>query len=1030
MKRFLIASLSILCTTLIACQITNPLPLNPDVYLDPRLPQADRAELRQVLQALDPSLWADVSYISENQTVYGTSSRAREAGTLLKANTDSQNIFQHQNGTAYWFPSDSRADLATAADLPPEAPCARQDGVGERSGPYYRLCHPVGTASFPTNWMKTRVYLPRAEPQNNPEAGGYFDKARLTQGIQTSDVTIVGGAFIYAGGWGFNGSSKPDPKVRSLDAGFQLSTGLPLLSNPGQPNPLSPARGAWTLFIKVANGGSAFAFTDVLPPRQLSGLYEFTGGQWVDLTFFHFQDLIVVAAVSENGQKKRVLVGRLNRGSGWNADGIGTRYKMMATIGQGRRGLPDPGANPPANYTLAQKLRSTAYLNNVKFANTKIGKVLPSQYIPPVDAPVGSVYSGTEAISIQPANGGLPWTQAIVNEFPNNTLVARDFNINNPDSDIYPDKLQTSPEGEFKSDLFCVSIDLREPTGLSFSLDFPLVRFGWKPTAPNCSIIAAGNRLTAQSAVVAPSVLAGVVVKRTSGQQLARQSVNLTNLGSKFSKMSYTIYPLQQRADRNGLTALTPRRVRNPVSPVNSPRIAPWAANLFQAKTGVLRHPLNPVRNDGAEKLNYEIRANCSEAGGLLNTNFDIVYSTGLIDDNETPLDLSDDQPELKVVTISVKLECNPLAIISVPSSITLTGTVGSSTNTVPLSISNIGDLDSTLEYKRFFVTENILDSSLLNPVPIAGAVARPQAVVVPPSLENSLIQANGFSPSTISTGELKVVTEGTPVSSSIPVSYYCSSAGSFTRYINIVYKTGATDDNGVAILENVAVEVKVTCAARVAVAKANFTRTPFILEAWVPDKGTSILGISNVGDQGSILEWRVVSVSDTRATASGSGSLVAGSSANIPVTFACSVRGSYGFEVSVAYKTAGQQSETIERVQLGASCKQIFYNVCWYGNFTINGGDSVQIILKEKDTFFYQTYTSGFSISVDRGIVTRQGNVTYFDAPAFVQAGAPNSSQEADAKELSVNNFPICTLSRFRHIIPLRHDLIKHNTH
>jgi hypothetical protein len=116
---------------------------------------------------------------------------------------------------------------------------------------------------------------------------------------------------------------------------------------------------------------------------------------------------------------------------------------------------------------------------------------------------------------------------------------------------------------------------------------------------------------------------------------------------------------------------------------------------------------------------------------------------------------------------IAAKFKVQPeTAKIDVPSSIILTGTKDSYTNTVPLSISNTGDVDSTLEFKRFFVTENILDSSLLNPVPIAGAALRSQAVVVPPSLESSLIQANGFSPSSISEGALKVVTAGTPVSS------------------------------------------------------------------------------------------------------------------------------------------------------------------------------------------------------------------------------------------------------------------------
>ena len=82
--------------------------------------------------------------------------------------------------------------------------------------------------------------------------------------------------------------------------------------------------------------------------------------------------------------------------------------------------------------------------------------------------------------------------------------------------------------------------------------------------------------------------------------------------------------------------------------------------------------------------------------------------------------------------------------------------------------------------------------------------------MVVPPSLENSLIRASGFSPTVSSSGDLTVLTAGTPVSSSIPISYVCSSAGTFTGFVNVVYGTGATDEAGVAILEKVAVLVNV----------------------------------------------------------------------------------------------------------------------------------------------------------------------------------------------------------------------------
>jgi hypothetical protein len=253
------------------------------------------------------------------------------------------------------------------------------------------------------------------------------------------------------------------------------------------------------------------------------------------------------------------------------------------------------------------------------------------------------------------------------------------------------------------------------------------------------------------------------------------------------------------------------------------------------------------------------------------------------------------------------------------PSSIDLSGTVGSSTNTVPLTISNTGDVDSILEFKRFFVTENLLDSSLLNPVPIAGAVARPQAVVVPPSLESSLIRANGFSPSSISTGELKVITANTPISSpEIPISFFCSSAGSFTRYINVVYKTGATDDNGVEILENVVISVAVTCTSLAKpkpkaeiIPPANPNATQVGQTATPP----LILKVTNVGDPNTTLNvfTRMTktpmqspdSTADIEPRADNGGfyPLEQGQSANVPVSYDCSfVIGTFAVYVNFIY--------------------------------------------------------------------------------------------------------------------------------
>jgi hypothetical protein len=182
--------------------------------------------------------------------------------------------------------------------------------------------------------------------------------------------------------------------------------------------------------------------------------------------------------------------------------------------------------------------------------------------------------------------------------------------------------------------------------------------------------------------------------------------------------------------------------------------------------------------------------------------------------DDDTVFFLIIANPNISTVSRPVVI-IEPVAAVpsTNPSNITLSGTVGSSTNTEILTISNTGDLDSTLEYKQYFTSTNLLDSSLLNtPVGAAGSRLTTQAVSVPPRADAGLIAAAGFTPSASSEGSLTVVTAGSPVSSEIPVSYYCSRAGTFSGYVNVVYSTGAVDEAGVAILESTAVGVTATC--------------------------------------------------------------------------------------------------------------------------------------------------------------------------------------------------------------------------
>ncbi len=158
-------------------------------------------------------------------------------------------------------------------------------------------------------------------------------------------------------------------------------------------------------------------------------------------------------------------------------------------------------------------------------------------------------------------------------------------------------------------------------------------------------------------------------------------------------------------------------------------------------------------------------------------------------------------------------------AKIEVPSSMDLVGNVGD-TLTQNLTISNLGNLDSTLEYKQYFLSANEITLPPRTPVPtpLAGATARVQnaPTILPYPDEGELTPVGGdfLSPLSSSPDDRKlVVTDTVPTPSAmIPVEYKCNTTGTFNALINVVYKTGATDDNGVEIQEKAVVNVKVEC--------------------------------------------------------------------------------------------------------------------------------------------------------------------------------------------------------------------------
>jgi hypothetical protein len=259
-------------------------------------------------------------------------------------------------------------------------------------------------------------------------------------------------------------------------------------------------------------------------------------------------------------------------------------------------------------------------------------------------------------------------------------------------------------------------------------------------------------------------------------------------------------------------------------------------------------------------------------------------------------------------------------------SSINLSGTVGSSTNTEQLKISNTGDFDSTLEFKQYFSSTNIIDASLLNPNSPVVAAAKPlqtRAVKVPPSIEGSLFVANGFNPSSSSEDVLTKTEENPEPSSFIDVNYYCSSAGGFDANVNVVYKTGTVDENGVEILELTVVPVTATCTSNLKpkisdISGGGKVKILFGEIGFVP------VTFSNIGD--APLDYSV--------TNSSSGTLSPGESITVQVRHVCGyIPGDYFFTV---YITSNDLVNPVKTIVTPAHC---YGDIVVYDSSIVVGG-------------------------------------------------------------------------------------------
>ena len=882
MKWFTPISL-IITIAFVACSTTpapqTVVPIKPlESYVDPSLRGSDRTEFLKVLSVLNPEARDSLSYLTPEGTVYSSSDTARRANAVYKQ-VDGNLYQSSQTGSSAFFPADTRFDpdtfgsALTTQDWQGVGKCYRVglSGVlGEKSGPFRRMVRKPVLATDTNrelagfNWMTATIYLPRGKDvltgvpgireAGAAEAGGYFQRLKNDYG-----KPIFNGPFIYAGGWSANG------EIGSIgvDAGFQLSTGGKQADPSSPSSPYVESDGNWQLFLKAEK--QSFVGTNVADPTQVSdsSAFRFPGGTKVELTFFNFTDLLVVAAKgvrADNARQPmyRVLMARLKNGSQWRASGLGQVYKLMTTIGQGQNGL-------------AQKLDAVGFIKNSRvIGNPKVGYLnIPVR----ADNIISDLFSenttqvGNNAGAILQPN--VSQTKPFFDgsklqdcSFPDATLpanntISRLTGLENTNM-VYPNLVQTAVQNGDR----VTSIDLRSPSRLQVGINTSATIIA--PWIPG---------LTRASDPVLPVAMASqlVTMQGVAGSRVTPTRINFRNYGHLNSTLELRVYPIGQdlsgfirtgnrvRWTLNILRQLTPDPEIGiaQTKPVNSP----WSNELYDPSSTTLSKYQNAVllkrpgsTNARAGLLDEDtliINAQCpaNPQTQIYRAEIPIVYTTNLSDDNDTKADPTDDQEAKYYTTLSLGLKCQAVAVINTaPTPITLTGTVGSSTNTIPLTISNTGDQDSTLEYKQYFVTTNTLDSSLLNnPTGTAGARLTLQAITVPPRAEFGLVAASGFTPSGNSSGSLLVTNRNNPPVDSIPVSYYCSSAGTFTGYVNLVYSTGATNDVGLLILESQVVAVNVTCQERPSTSSRGYGGSSG--EPWLRTFDGNFLGFQAVGE-------------------------------------------------------------------------------------------------------------------------------------------------------------------------------------
>lgn len=332
MRKILVVLL--VCALVLPLLVINAVAKEPgdDFFIDPRLPAADKAKLRDVMRSLDPGDRNNVLYIDLEDGSF-TANRLELIEEFKKQNEGkidasgrlkkkAETLTQPASSGNYEANTDSlvRGDISTEGEFTTQGTWVHPSEQGEdaKSGPYRRVTSKLGYSRLLAN-----IYLP--------------DKAKGEVYIPSSASATKDKAYIYTGAVNVNG--------KQIDFGLAFNY---------EPDPgWEPWKETWGMILK---GG-----------EWESGEFKnFKMGTEVFLKYYTPQDhkaALYVAGVAKNGSPTDgTVVANVPESYNFNVNGTDMRMKRVTSIAQ------DP-----------QNLNTGSFVKNVVWKNVKIGTTSGSE---------------------------------------------------------------------------------------------------------------------------------------------------------------------------------------------------------------------------------------------------------------------------------------------------------------------------------------------------------------------------------------------------------------------------------------------------------------------------------------------------------------------------------------------------------------------------------------------------------------------------------------------------------------------------